>query len=201
MKKIIGLLCAAAMTFTVFAAPKTGVDGEMPKTTPFVLDDFEEGMYMIAVRDGWDAFGNVFMKTQFSTESKTAKSWTGKGNCGVLEYAALPGSASQAAIYECADMIENNWKDYKYMTVKVNNPNDYPVSMQLFTKTGSNYQWGSSPEAPSIAPGEHTIVFVLNSSTVAIPSKIMQFGFAFYIGQKVDASNVMIDDITLWTKK
>lgn len=98
-------------------------------------------------------------------------------------------------------MIENNWKDYKYMTVKVNNPNDYPVSMQLFTKTGSNYQWGNSSEAPSIAPGEHTIVFVLNSSTVAIPSKIMQFGFAFYIGQKVDASNVMIDDITLWTKK
>ena len=32
MKKIIGLLCAAAMTFTVFAAPKTGVDGEMPTT-------------------------------------------------------------------------------------------------------------------------------------------------------------------------
>ncbi len=201
MKKIIGLLCATAMTFTVFAAPKTGVDGEMPTTTPFVLDDFEEGMYMIAVRDGWDAFGNVFMKTQFSTESKTAKSWTGKGNCGVLEYAAHEGKSGQGCLYECSDMIENNWKDYKYMTVKVNNPNDYPVSMQLFTKTGSNYQWGNSPEAPSIAPGEHTIVFVLNSSTVAIPSKIMQFGFAFYIGQKVDASNVMIDDITLWTKK
>lgn len=200
MKKIIGLLCAAAMTFTVFAAPKTGVDGEMPTTTPFVLDDFEEGMYVTAVRDAWDAFGNVFMKTQFSTASKTAKSWTGKGNCGVLEYAALPGSSSQAAIYECADMIENNWKDYKYMTVKVNNPNDYPVSMQFFSKTGSNYQWGNT-DAPTIEPGEHTVVFVLNSTSVAIPSKIMQFGFAFYIGGNVPESKIMIDDITLWTKK
>ena len=101
MKKIIGLLCAAAMTFTVFAAPKTGVDGEMPKTTPVVLDDFEEGMYLNAVRDGWDSFGNVFMKTQFSTNSKTAKSWTGKGNCGVLEYAAHEGTSGQGCIYEC----------------------------------------------------------------------------------------------------
>lgn len=200
MKKIIGLLCAAAMTFTVFAAPKTGVDGEMPKTTPFVLDDFEEGMYLNAVRDGWDSFGNVFMKTQFSTNSKTAKSWTGKGNCGVLEYAAHEGTSGQGCIYECTDIIENNWKDYKYLTFKINNPNDYTLSMQFWTQTGSNWQWANASMI-NIEPGEHTVTIVLNSTTVAIPSKVLKFGISFFIGQKVDASNVMIDDITLWTKK
>ena len=60
--------------------------------------------------------------------------------------------------------------------------------------------WGNT-DAPTIEPGEHTVVFVLNSTSVAIPSKIMQFGFAFYIGGNVPASKIMIDDITLWTKK
>lgn len=197
MKKIITLVAAAAIAAAVFAAPTAVADQPLPKTQSTVLDDFEDGMYLEAVRDGWNAYGNVFMKTQFSTESSTTARWDKNGNCGQLDYAALPGNKEQACLYECSDLLETNWKNYKYMTIVVNNPNDYDVTVQLFTKTGDTWLWGNT-DAVTIGSGVHTVMFTLSSATVKNPADVKQFGIAFYIGGAHPASKVFVDDIVLY---
>ena len=85
MKKLLTLACAAlASTFLFAASPATGVDVSLPGTTPFTLDDFEEGMYLNAIVDTWNSFGNVFKKTQFSDSQSIKPRWDGKGNCGAF---------------------------------------------------------------------------------------------------------------------
>ncbi len=200
MKKIITLIVSAALTFAAFAAPTIAADTALPTTSSSVLDDFEEGMFISAVRDAWDSFGNKFMVNEFSTASSTQTRWDKKGNCGVLEYAALPGKDGQALHYECSDMLESNWSKYKYLTFTVNNPNDYPVTVQFYSKTGPNWQWGNS-DAVTIESGVHTITVTIASSSVAIPSNVLSFGFALYIDGEHPASKIFVDDLTLWTKK
>ena len=70
----------------------------------------------------------------------------------------------------------------------------------MYTKTGSNWAWGNT-DTPSIEPGTHTVVFKLNSNVMKDAKKILAVGFALYMGGKHPASEVYIDDITLWTKK
>lgn len=202
MKKILSFLVAAIICSSVFAAPtaKEGIDVNLPTTTPFTLDDFEEGMFFNAIRDSYDAFGNVFMKTQFSDSQGTKKRWDGKGNCGVMHYAALPGNESQGCIYECMDLLEQDWSKYGWISFIINNPNDYPVSLQMFTKTGSNWTWGNT-DAPSVDPGTHTVVFKLNSNTVKDAKEVLSLGFTLYIEGVHPEGEIYIDDITLWTKK
>ncbi|MBR1639934.1 MAG: hypothetical protein IJ688_11160 [Treponema sp.] len=201
MKKIISLLSAAVITVAAFAAtPSITADAPLPATTPTTLDDFEEGMYINAVRDGWDQFGNKFMVNEFSTASSTAARWDGKGNCGVLEYADLPGNSSQCLHYECMDMIENNWRNYKYLTFTVNNPNDYPVTVQFYSKTGANWQWGNS-DAVTIDSGIHTITVTISTASVAVSSNVLSFGIVFYVDGVHPSSKIYIDDLTLWSKK
>ncbi|MCR4579552.1 MAG: hypothetical protein K5681_04310 [Treponema sp.] len=201
MKKLITLLAAAAISFAAFAAsPTAEVDAAMPTTTPTTLDDFEEGMYINAVRDGWDSFGNKFMEKQFSTAQDAVARWDGKGTCGQLDYAALPGNPLQSCIYECSDMVISNWRTYKYLTVTVNNPNDYPVTVQFYSKTGANWQWGNS-DAVTLEPGVHTVTFTLTTAVVAIPTDVKSFGITFYIDGVHPASKIFIDDLTLWSKK
>lgn len=201
MKKLLTLACAAlASTFLFAASPATGVDVSLPGTTPFTLDDFEEGMYLNAIVDTWNSFGNVFKKTQFSDSQSIKPRWDGKGNCGALHYIDLPGNKQQGCIYECTDLIEQDWSNYGYISFVINNPNDYPVSVQMFTKTGANWEWGNT-DAPSVEPGTHTVVFKINSTTVKNTKKVLALGFAFYIEGEHPASEVYIDDITLWSKK
>lgn len=201
MKKLITFLAVSSILAAItFAAPTEGVDVALPGTTPVTLDDFEEGMFFNAIRDSWDSFGNVFGKTQFSDSQSTKKRWDGKGNCGVFHWMELPGNKEQGCLYECSDLIEQNWSSYGYISFVINNPNDYPVSVQMFTKTGSNWAWGNT-DAPSIEPGTHTVVFKLNSNVMKDAKKILAVGFALYMGGKHPASEVYIDDITLWTKK
>ena len=197
MKKIITLVAATAIAAAVFAAPTAVADQPLPKTQSTVLDDFEDGMYLEAVRDGWNAYGNVFMKTQFSTESSTTARWDKKGNCGQFNYAALPGNKQQECIYECSDLLETNWKNYKYMTVTVNNPNDYAVGVLLFTKTGESWQWGNT-DAVTVEPGVHTVMFTLSSATVKNPADVKQFGITLIIEGAHPASKVFVDDIILY---
>lgn len=200
MKKIIALIATAALTFAAFAAPTIAADTALPTTSPTMLDDFEEGMFFTAVRDAWDSFGNKFMVNEFSTAASTAARWDKKGNCGVLEYAELPGKDGQALHYDCTDMLENNWSKQKYLTFTVNNPNDYPITVQFYSKTGPNWQWGNS-DAVTIESGVHTITVTISAASVAIPSNIMGFGLAFYIDGAHPASKIYIDDFTLWSKK
>ena len=49
MKKIIALIATAALTFAAFAAPTIAADTELPRTSPTMLDDFEEGMFFKAI--------------------------------------------------------------------------------------------------------------------------------------------------------
>lgn len=202
MKKILSVFAATIISSLIFAAPaaKEGVDAELPKTTSFALDDFEEGMFFNAVRDSWDAFGHTFMKTQFSDSSSAKKRWDGKGNCGAMHWAELPGNPQQACIYECTDLLEQDWSKYGWISFVINNPNDFPVSLQMFTKTGSNWAWGNT-DAPTVQPGTHNVVFKINSNTVKDSKKVLALGFALYIEGKRPAGEIYIDDVTLWTKK
>ena len=200
MKKLITLIAIAGLAFSAFAAPNIQVDEALPATTSSVLDDFEDGMYINAVRDSWDAFGNKFMVNEFSTDAKTAARWDKKGNCGVLEYAALPGNKDQCIHFECMDMLENNWKKYKSLTFTINNPNDYSVTVQFYSKSGQNWQWANS-DAVTVESGIHTITMTISTASVAFADNVLSFGLVFYIDGAHPASKVYIDDLTLWTKK
>lgn len=50
-------------------------------------------------------------------------------------------------------------------------------------------------------PGTHTVVFKINSTSVKNTKKVLALGFTFYIEGEHPASEVYIDDITLWSKK
>lgn len=201
MKKIVSLIMAAAITVCAFAAPKPGVDVELPTTQSTVLDDFEDGMYFAAVRDTWDSFGNVFGKQQFSDSEGTKARWDGDGNCGVLHYTDLPGNSLQSCIYECQELPEENWKNYGWLSVTVHNPNDYPLSIQMFTKSGPNWAWGNSPDAPTVEPGTHTILYKINAQSVQINTKVVTLGFSCYVSGVHPAGEIYIDNVTLYNKK
>lgn len=196
MKKLVALVGLAALFTSVAFADVLGQ--ALPTTESKVVEDFEEGNTILAVRDEWNSFGNVFMKNQFSTEQGTTDSFVANGGtAGTFTWADIPEGGNKAAIFQGEAPFES-WKGYKFFAVDINNPTDKDINLFFFFKTGPNWDWGQT-SAVKVPAGKHTVVFKLGVSVLKTSSLVRQFGFMLDgEGNALPGNSIQMDNIRLY---
>jgi len=153
-----------------FQSTKEGVT-ELPSTTPFVLDDFEDGNYWYGVGDSWDQWGSHNLSIAAGVVSDWAISGT---HClkGIMEPAG-PETSKQAT-WCCNTLIENDLSGFRWVEVTVCNPQDFAFELNIAVQDGAAYQWMQT-DTLMVEPGITTCLFDISNMSDDFLSNVFCF--------------------------
>lgn len=137
-----------------FLCTKEGVS-ELPSTTPFELDDFEDGNYWVGVGDSWDQWGSH----NLSLAAGVSQDWASSGTHSLKAIMEPAGTeTSKQATWCCYSLVENDLTGFNWVEVTVCNPQDFDFELNIAIQDGVAWQWMQS-ENLIAKPGITTCLF------------------------------------------
>lgn len=158
MKKIIHKLSAIVVasfiiTMAGFSEDVLSKTGALPKGSPILIDDFEDGNYWIYASDDWDYYG----EHKYSIAADLSKKWKSSGKYS-LKCVMAPTYMSKDWSGLFYTEGEYSFKDLNYIVIKIYNPNETGFGM-MFTFQSAEWSWDQPGEYHWISQGEHTLVY------------------------------------------
>lgn len=163
MKKIVTLMAVAAILagITGCASKESAEEVESVKAPEsssagdLLIDDFEYGIY-------WEAVGSSWNDGDCSMFCKASTDWGTEGDTS-LECTVTTKGADWEKSGFFTSPLDTDWTGLSKVTLDVNNPNDFDLSICVVLQAGENWDAWNQFDAQIVPPGETSLSFDITS--------------------------------------